>query len=102
MNPVRDVTAIIAQKIAQNLARYPKHALSHRDVLMTLPGGELEFGRVDAALTNAIWDAAVQGRTVSSDELVTAARKACNLKIKVQRDRSLKSFVSKTGVKTSK
>ncbi len=96
MNPVKDVSAIIAQRVQQNLARYPKNALSHRDVLITLPVDEKNAARVDAALTNAIWSAAAnEKRSVTSDELINAAKRACNLKVPVVRDGSLKNFLKR-------
>lgn len=93
-----NAAALIAKKMQQDLARYPKNALSHRDVLVTLPVDERSAEKVDAALTNAIWSAAAkEKRSVTADELINAAKQACSMKVKAVRDGSLKSFLKQAG-----
>ena len=90
----KDVTAIIAKRVQAALEKYPKGALSHRDVLITLAVDESKAAVVDAAITDAIWSAAAKEmRSVTAEELINAAKRACNLKVPVPRNGSLKSFM---------
>lgn len=88
-----DAGALIAKKLANDLARYPKGALTIREMLIALPGGEAEFARVDAALTKVIWEAAAQGEQASADDLIFAAKHAMSLKEEKQLLPTFKQFL---------
>lgn len=69
----------ISQILQQKLDKYPKGALVPRTELVMLPcTDEVSFGKVDAALTKAMYDAAVAKRSVTDDDFRRAAQQAIN------------------------
>jgi hypothetical protein len=81
LDPPRCVDAfgVLARNLQRHLEKYPKGALIPRTELITLPvTDEASFGKIDAALTQVMYDAAVAMRSVTDDDFRRAAQHAIN------------------------